>query len=140
MTSRDSHDVRHIDAVRQARSGRPRWKNEASRPAQPNTTATAAPTAKSPPSGTGPSPCQRSIHSAVTSASTSPCAAPARVVKKTTERAGCIAAWRGYQDVTSSSDGSSSEGLGSRPSFFSGLSARCSWSGCALIGVRRRGR
>ena len=28
ITSRDSHDVRHIAAARQARSGRPRWRNE----------------------------------------------------------------------------------------------------------------
>ena len=33
ITSRDSHDVRHIAAARHARSGRPRWKNDATRPA-----------------------------------------------------------------------------------------------------------
>ena len=32
ITSRDSHDVRHFAAARHARSGRPRWKNEATRP------------------------------------------------------------------------------------------------------------
>ena len=32
MTSRDSHELRHIAALRQARSGWPRWKNEATRP------------------------------------------------------------------------------------------------------------
>ena len=33
ITSRDSHDVRHFAAERQARSGRPRWKNDATSPA-----------------------------------------------------------------------------------------------------------
>src|SRR5258707_12962468 len=32
ITSRDSQDVRHIAAARQARSGRPRWKKDAARP------------------------------------------------------------------------------------------------------------
>ena len=32
MTSRDSHEVRHIIAARHARSGRPRCRNEAPRP------------------------------------------------------------------------------------------------------------
>ena len=32
ITSRDSHEVRHIAAARHARSGRPRWKNEATEP------------------------------------------------------------------------------------------------------------
>ena len=32
ITSRDSHEVRHMVAARQARSGRPRWRNEQPRP------------------------------------------------------------------------------------------------------------
>ena len=32
ITSRDSHEVRHISTARQARSGRPRWPKEAPRP------------------------------------------------------------------------------------------------------------
>ncbi len=32
ITSRDSHEVRHFVAERHARSGRPRWKNEATSP------------------------------------------------------------------------------------------------------------
>ena len=32
ITSRDSHDVRHFAAARHARSGRPRWKNDAREP------------------------------------------------------------------------------------------------------------
>src|SRR6185369_5889544 len=43
ITSRESHDVRHIAAERHARSGRPRWKNDATRPSAASTTATPAP-------------------------------------------------------------------------------------------------
>ena len=44
ITSRDSHDVRHIAAARHARSGRPRWKNEATQPdAEEQRAATSAP-------------------------------------------------------------------------------------------------
>ncbi len=45
ITSRDSHDVRHFAAVRHARSGRPRWKNDAIRPPPRNTSATRLPCA-----------------------------------------------------------------------------------------------
>ena len=40
ITSRDSHEVRHIAAARQARAGRPRCRNDAARPAQSRTVAT----------------------------------------------------------------------------------------------------
>ena len=46
MTSRDSHEVRHWLAARQARSGWPRWKNEASRPAARNSRLMRLPQAK----------------------------------------------------------------------------------------------
>jgi hypothetical protein len=46
MTSRDSHEVRHIAAERHARSGWPRGKNDASRPAARNPSASALPVAK----------------------------------------------------------------------------------------------
>ncbi len=42
ITSRDSHDVRHIAAERHARSGRPRWKKDATSPAASMASATAA--------------------------------------------------------------------------------------------------
>ena len=32
ITSRESHEVRHCEAARHARAGRPRWKNDATRP------------------------------------------------------------------------------------------------------------
>ena len=40
MTSRESHEVRHISTARQARSGRPRCRNEAARPTTSITAAT----------------------------------------------------------------------------------------------------
>ena len=45
ITSRDSHEVRHCAAERHARSGRPRWKNDATSPAARNTSATRLPCA-----------------------------------------------------------------------------------------------
>ena len=43
MTSRDSHEVRHCAAERQARSGRERWKNEATSPATSSASAITLP-------------------------------------------------------------------------------------------------
>ena len=43
ITSRDSQEVRHWVADRQARSGRPRWKNEAIRPPISNSNAKTLP-------------------------------------------------------------------------------------------------
>jgi hypothetical protein len=45
MTSRDSHEVRHCAAERHARSGRPRWKNDATRPSASRASARTLPTA-----------------------------------------------------------------------------------------------
>jgi hypothetical protein len=45
ITSRDSQEVRHLAAERQARSGWPRWKKEAIRPATRKPSATALPSA-----------------------------------------------------------------------------------------------
>ncbi len=45
ITSRDSHDVRHFAAARHARSGRPRWKNDAMSPAIRKTSAIRLPCA-----------------------------------------------------------------------------------------------
>ncbi len=88
MTSRDSHEVRHISAARQARSGRPRWPNEAPRPISSIASARiSAPLTKPAPSGTPAS-------SASASVTTRPCAAPAMVVKTTTENAGFTSALR----------------------------------------------
>ena len=42
-TSRDNHEVRHRAAERQARSGRPRWKKEATSPAVRNNNANTLP-------------------------------------------------------------------------------------------------
>ena len=42
ITSRDSQEVRHIAAARQARSGCPRWKKDAPRPATSSANAIAA--------------------------------------------------------------------------------------------------
>jgi hypothetical protein len=42
MTSRDNQEVRHCVADRQARSGLPKWKNEATRPAAVSSSATPA--------------------------------------------------------------------------------------------------
>ena len=45
MTSRESHEVRQRAMERQARSGCPRWKNEATRPAPRNASDRALPSA-----------------------------------------------------------------------------------------------
>ena len=47
ITSRDSHEVRHLVAERQARSGRPRWKNEATKPSTSKTSVMPLPAHKS---------------------------------------------------------------------------------------------
>ena len=43
ITSRESHDVRHMAAARQARSGRPRWKKDAPSPTARKASASAQP-------------------------------------------------------------------------------------------------
>src|SRR5436309_481447 len=88
MTSRDSQDVRHIAAARHARSGRPRWKNDATRPALASaTTRTLAPAKKLVSGGSGMAPL-RAATSAAYTARNRPWAAPASVVKRITDHAG----------------------------------------------------
>jgi hypothetical protein len=82
ITSRDSHDVRHIAAERHARSGRPRWKNEAKRPSDASTNAPAAAATKNSRVAGA-----RST-SAANAAAKSPWPAPISVVRKTTDQAG----------------------------------------------------
>ena len=53
---RDNQEVRHIAAERQARSGRPRWKNEAARPAASKASASTQPSEKYGASGSGHAP------------------------------------------------------------------------------------
>src|SRR5690348_8173130 len=81
ITSRESHEVRHIAAARQARSGRPRWKNDARSP-PPSSASTSIAPART----------KRSFvprkSSAPTSARNRPCPAPASVVKRMTDQAG----------------------------------------------------
>src|SRR5580765_3398157 len=83
--SRDSHDERHCENARHARSGRPRWKTDETSPPAASTKAVASAvrpnqgSAGKRPSGT-PSP--------ISSNSANP--APDAVVKKTIERAGCM--------------------------------------------------
>jgi hypothetical protein len=78
ITSRDSHEVRHISSARQARSGRPTLPSEAPRPISSiaSTTISAVPTK---PSDTG-----KPASTASASVTIRPCAAPAIVVKITT--------------------------------------------------------
>src|ERR1700688_1508638 len=84
--SRDSHDERHCEKARHARSGRPRWKTDETSPPAARTAAVVNPvkpnqgSAGSSPSGT-PRP--------ISPNSANP--APDAVVKKTIESAGCIA-------------------------------------------------
>src|SRR5207302_11498089 len=83
--SRDSHDERHCEKARHARSGRPRWKTDETSPPAASTKASARPakpnhrSAGSKPSGT-PSPSRNS--------NAKP--APDAVVKKTIEKVGCM--------------------------------------------------
>ncbi len=85
MTSRDSQEVRHMAAARQARSGRPRWPNEAASPMTPSPrmihrlrlqNASQEALCAAP----------NSAGSATTTPS--PCAQPTRVVSNKTENAG----------------------------------------------------
>src|SRR3977135_2101084 len=83
--SRDSHDERHCEKARQARSGWPRWNAEETRPAAASTNAVAKATKPNPLlSGNNP----RGTARPSNSSSANP--APDAVVKKTIERAGCI--------------------------------------------------
>ena len=82
-TSRESHEVRHIIAARHARSGRPRWRNEAPRPTTSSTHRERAARSRGS-AGAIATPAS----SATASATTRPCAAPATVVKTMTENAG----------------------------------------------------
>src|ERR1700720_4717028 len=83
--SRDSHDERHCEKARHARSGWPRWKADEARPAAASTNAVANATKPNPLlSGNRPSGTARPSNSS----SANP--APDAVVKKTIERAGCI--------------------------------------------------
>src|SRR5436190_2650110 len=89
ITSRESHDVRHMAAERQARSGRPRWKKEATRPSDMRITETAQPCTRKAVGGTGPTPMLEAASTAK-SARKRPWPAPMSVVRKTTEKAGRI--------------------------------------------------
>src|SRR6267142_1288170 len=83
--SRDSHDERHCEKARHARSGRPRWNTDETRPAAASTKAVAKATNPKPASaGSRPS----GTASPISSSSAKP--APEAVVKNTIERAGCI--------------------------------------------------
>src|SRR3954447_11874322 len=84
--SRDSHDERHCEKARHARSGRPRWKAEETRPAAASTNAVASATKPNPLlSGNSPSGTARPSNSNKANP------APDAVVKKTIDSAGCIA-------------------------------------------------
>src|SRR5438270_9601824 len=84
--SRDSQDERHCEKARQARSGRPRCNTDEASPAVASTKAVASATKPNPLlSGSSPS------GTASPSKSSSANPAPDAVVKKTIERAGCIA-------------------------------------------------
>ncbi len=84
ITSRDIHEVRHISTARQARDFRPRCRNDAPSPATSSTSANAIDALRKPAFiGTAAS-------TASASATISPCAVPASVVKKRIEKAGCI--------------------------------------------------
>ena len=84
MTSRDIHDVRHISTARHARSLLPRCRNDDPSATSSSTKATPRPTCSSGPPGARPA------STDTASATTSPCALPASVVKKTIEKAGFI--------------------------------------------------
>src|SRR5690349_6208569 len=92
ITSRESHEVRHIAAVRHARSGRPRWKNEATSPSAQSASASSEPTTKNRRTGIALHP-NAPPTSAAYIARNSPCPAPMRVVRKTTENAGRMNKW-----------------------------------------------
>ena len=85
MTSRESQEVRHIIAARQARSGLPRWKNEAMSPSPSNTSA--AGNAK-----VDKKDCVKICTgiSRIAKENSKPCAMPANVVKKMIENCGRI--------------------------------------------------
>src|SRR5215510_8539149 len=90
--SRESHDDRHCEKARQARSGRPRWNTEeASPPAASNSAIASAVKPKSPFAGNRPSGAPRP------SSASSAKPAPEAVVKKTIDRAGCISRVNGRE-------------------------------------------
>jgi hypothetical protein len=89
ITSRDSHEVRHLVAVRQARSGCPRWKNEApDRPKQRQRQQAALPV-KGMRIGLRQQ-LEGGIGLGREQGKKQPWAAPIRVVRKMTEKAGCM--------------------------------------------------
>src|SRR3954462_14127824 len=92
ITSRDSHDVRHIAAARHARSGRPRWKKDATKPAPASATMSTLATAKKRPSGGTAIAPLRAASSAAYTARNKPCPAPVSVVSRMTDHAGFIGA------------------------------------------------
>ncbi len=94
MTSRDSHEVRHISAARHARSGRPRWANDAPRPMSSIASANNSAPLTKPPAICSPVSC------ATASVTTSPCAAPAMVVNSTTDNAGFMASPSRWLDAS----------------------------------------
>ena len=84
MTSRDSQEVRHIITARQARAGRPRCSDDAPSAASSSSTHSASALARN---------CVligNAASSASASVTTRPWAAPASVVKNTTDQAGFI--------------------------------------------------
>src|SRR5438270_6509906 len=83
--SRDSQDERHCEKARHARSGRPRWNTDETRPAVASTKAVASAT-KPKPLLSGNSP----IGAARPSRNNRANPAPDAVVKKTIEKVGCI--------------------------------------------------
>jgi hypothetical protein len=85
MTSRESHEVRHIIAARQARSGCPKWKKDATKPRLSSMKLTGnANIDRKGADKTG-----SSIFNSATK-NNRPCAIPASVVKKIIENCGRI--------------------------------------------------
>src|SRR5436190_23991152 len=83
--SRDSHDERHCEKARHARSGRPRWKTDETSPPAANTKAIA--------NAVKPNPVLAGNNASGTprpTSSNSANPAPDAVVKKMIERVGCI--------------------------------------------------
>jgi hypothetical protein len=92
ITSRDSHDVRHIVAARHARSGRPRWRNDDARPMTRSTIATNRL------ARTNDGVHRHASEERNGESDDEPWPAPAAVVKTTTENAGFIGAARWTPD------------------------------------------
>src|SRR5205814_638327 len=106
--SRDNHEERHCEKARHARSGRPRWNTDETRPAVASTKAVASATKPKPLlSGNSPSGAARP------SRNNSANPAPDAVVKKTIEKVGCIRSL----SATAAGRPSAATGLRHRPRF-----------------------